>query len=182
MTDETPQGGWPQSEIVAVTAEAEPTFTIEERDALINTWLTEKTMAEAAVAAERETRAKVTSWLFPTPAKGTQRYPLNNGYAVKLVYGYTYTLGDKDKIDEAGRKVPVYDQALDVIEAIENLGEKGKILADRLIKFKPELSGSEYEKLDVSDPIERQVRDLIDGILTVKPNSPQLTFETPKGR
>jgi hypothetical protein len=94
----------------------------------------------------------------------------------------TYTLGDKDKIDPStGLKLTKAQQVEPVLDAIEALGERGRLLADRLVKWTPELSATEYEMLAASeDPIDIQAKTLIDAILTVKPASPELTFEPPK--
>lgn len=153
------------------------------RDALINNWLAEKQRSTAAVEAERGIRANLTTLLFPTPVKGTQRYALNAGYNIKLVHGMTYTLGDKDMIDPAtNTKVPIETQVEAVLKEISDMGNEGPLLAERLVKWKPELSESEYLKLDITLETDRKIKDLIDSILTIKPSSPQLTFEEPKAK
>lgn len=127
-------------------------------------------------------RVKVTETLFPTPKKGTQRYALNGGYNVKLVHGWTYSLGIKDmpNPDVEGETIPINKQIEDLQQAISETGNEGPLLAERLIKWKPELLPSEYLKLNPDYPVEKQIKDMIDALLTVKPASPQLAFEEPK--
>lgn len=169
---------------VSVEVGAAPIETPEEfvarRDAEIQTWLDAKPALEQAKSFEAEARAIVTKTLFPSPKKGTQRYNLNGGYKVKLVYGLTYSLGDKDKVDDEGKKVSIESQVRAIEEKICDLGAEAELLCERLIRWKPELSASEYEKLDADNPTQLAIRNLIDQILTVKPASPQLTFEEPK--
>lgn len=183
------QTGWPEqpSPQVAteVTVEAAPALqlTQEEKNSLIQTWLSAKHNATTAVETEKGVRENLTAALFPNAKKGTQRYVSPEGFgSIKLVYGWTYTLGDRDKIDaSSGLKVPVKDQVDAVLTRIEGLGERGVLLADRLVKWKPELVVSEYELLAGSDnPDDATAKAWIDEILTVKPASPQVSFEPPK--
>jgi hypothetical protein len=151
------------------------------RNAEIEHWLNAKPILESAKQNEMDLRTKVTATLFPAPKKGTQRYDIGGGYKVKLVHGLTYTLGDKDKLNDEGAKVPIRKQIEDLEAAIiEKHGEAGLQLVKRLISWTPTLSGSEYEKLDADSAIELDVRTMISEVLTVKPASPQLTFEEPK--
>lgn len=176
--------GWGQApveaHVEAAPAESEADF-LARRDAEIMAWQAAKPVAAEAVERERELRARVTATLFPTPRKGTQRYDLGGGYKVKLVHGTTYNLGNKDMVDPATNEpIPIKKQVEDLQQAIAELGNEGPMLAERLIKWKPELSASEYEKLNVEFDIEAKAKALIDAILTTKPASPQLELEEPK--
>jgi hypothetical protein len=188
-------GAWPTAEAQAappaVTYEVkypaqpeteEPEAFRLRRNAEVDAWLRGKQAATMAVDLERDCRAKVTATLFPAPKKGTQRYDIGGGYQVKLVYGLTFTLGNKDALRESdGSKYPIREQVEDLEARImDKHGEVGAALIKRLISWKPELSGSEYEKLDPKDDVEASVAAMIAEILTVKPASPQLTFEEPK--
>lgn len=176
MTD-----AWPvaQAEVQAAPVESPEEF-IKRRDIAIGDWLHWRKSLETIKTTEMEARNTVSQMLFPSPKKGTQRYPLNAGYSVKLVHVLNYSLGDKDKLNDAGEKVSVNDQVEAVITEIDALGEVAQLLGERLLKFKYELSVTEYEALDLSNPIQLQVRNLVDKLITVKPGSPQLTFEEPK--
>ena len=68
-----------------------------------------------------------------------------------------------------------------MLEAIEALGVRGQLIASRVVKWKPELVVPEYELLAISEePLDIQIKAMIDEILTVKEASPQLSFEAPK--
>jgi hypothetical protein len=63
------------------------------------------------------------------------------------------------------------------------LGERAAVIADRLIKWAPEMSVKEYRVLKAStDPIDKALYALLEPILTVTPGSPQIEFEAPKGK
>lgn len=149
--------------------------------AAVDAWLSAVPTLKQWKEYEAATRAEAVALCFPTPVKGTQRFDLGGGFKLKLVYGWTYTLGDKELIDPIlQEKVPVDVQVNATVEAIEQLGPEAKIIVDRLIKWKPELSETEYKKLRADIPIEVEVKKLIDSILITKPASPQLAFEEPK--
>jgi len=151
------------------------------RNAEIQHWLAAKPILETAKSNEMDLRNKVTITLFPSPKKGTQRYDIGGGYNVKLIHGITYTLGDKDATREDGSKKPIREQIEELEKKIiAEVGEVGRIYVDRLIKWKPELSATDYEKLDPKDPVESVVAVMISEFVTTKPASPQLTFEEPK--
>lgn len=172
----------PPAEVAVETpVETEAEF-LARRDNQITDWLSAKAALEVVKSDEMEARKTVTATLFPTPKKGTQRYPLNNGYAIKLVYTLRPSLGDKDKTDEDGNKISVREQVQEVEDKIIALGQIGALLAERLIKWTPELSLSEFDKLNRADPVEAEIANLIEEILTITPGSPQLTFEEPKGK
>ncbi len=177
--------GWasPQTDAAVETTPApvedEAAF-LARRNAEIQSWLNNKEAATNAADLERQCRDRVTATLFPTPKKGTQRYALSGGYAVKLVYTIGYTLGDKDKADDAGMKIPIRKQVEAVLEQVAKLGNEGPLLADRLVKWKPELDVKEYEALEGDNPTHVEAKKLIDSILTTKPGAPQLAWEEPK--
>jgi hypothetical protein len=152
------------------------------RDAEIKAWLAAKTKLVTVKEQEASKRLTVAQMLFPNPTLGTQRYDLGGGYKIKLAFKYTYTLGNKEMIDplDPTQKIPVNKQVEQLEEAIYNLGNAGPSLAERLIKWTPSLNDAEYRKLNLELDTERQAKELIDTILTIKPASPTLEFEEPK--
>jgi len=130
------------------------------RDMAIMSWRNAKQTLDAAKENEMQMRKNLTNLLFPNPVKGTQRFNLGNGYSIKLVHKLNYKL-DKDRVE----------QALDKIEA---QGPKGELIAERLVKFTPELSQTEYKLLSEID------KKIIDEVLTVEPGAPTLELEEPK--
>ncbi len=180
------QPGWPVAatvQTVEPVAAPTPEEVAERKAAAAKAWLESIEPKKQWEAYEKLKRAEVTALFFPTPVKGTQRQPLASGGNLKLVHGLTYTLGDKELVDPTlGEKVPVETQVEGVLEAIEQLGNEGPFLAKRLVKWKPELSETEYKLLgdENASEAQKEAKKLIDSILTVKPASPQLAFEPPK--
>lgn len=133
----------------------------EERDALILNWSKAVRELAAAKELEAELRKQVVDTQFDSnKTEGTQTISLGNGWKLKAVKTLNYNL-DKDEVDAA-------------LANIEESCENGQFIAERLVKFKPELSVSEYKKLDAS------AKKLIDAVLTTKPGTPQLKLEGPK--
>jgi hypothetical protein len=166
--------------------EAAPVETPEEfaarRDNAILTWRHDKQQLDFWKGNEAARRAEVTAICFPEAKKGTQRYPLGSGYALKLVYGYNYKLGNKEMVDpiNPGEAIPVRKQVEMLEDAIAELGNEGPFLAQRLIKWTPELVEREYLALDSDNETHMKAKALIDAILTITPASPQLALEEPK--
>lgn len=110
---------------------------------------------------ERELRSLIYGNLFGSLADGTTHtHELGNGYKLKAKRPLNY------KVD-AG----LIDDALDKIVAI---GNSGAFLADRVIKWKPELSLTEYKQL--SD----EQRQVLDVAITMTPGLPSLELVEPK--
>lgn len=149
------------------------------RDLLIQNWLKAKEVFAKAQEEERRLRALVVEDMFPNATKGTNRFQLGKGYALKYVRTIDYVLGDKELCVD-GVKVKVADQVDELLERIEALGGEGPALAARVVKWTPELSPTEYLALDVNFPVQEKVKEMIDQMLTTKDGSPQLTFEVPK--
>jgi hypothetical protein len=135
-----------------------------ERDVLIGKWLEAQAASKAAVETERLLRVQVMQSFFPEaqPDEGTVNQELGNGYKLKFVFKQNITL-NKDKVDDA-------------LAEIERQGEEGKFIAGRLIKFKPELSLTEYKQL------EPKMKKIIDKVITSKPGSPTIEFIEPKAK
>ena len=151
------------------------------RNAELQNWLDEKKQLDNSKESERASRDKITATLFPNPSKGTQRYDIGGGYKVKLVATVTYKLGNKDKIDDHGNKISIEDQIREMEDAIiERHGELGEQVLKRLITWKPELSGSQFEKLDTKNEVEGDIKAAIQHHLETGFGAPQLTFEEPK--
>ena len=148
---------------------------IEIKDQVL-AWVNSVTAKNLAVEAEREQRQLTKTLCFPTVKRGVQRYALDNGYKVKLQQTYTYKLG----IKEIAADNPINKQVEALQEAIAELGNEGPMLADRLIRWKPELVDSEYRKLNVEFPVEKAAKELIDQLLTITEGSPQMELEEPK--
>jgi len=134
---------------------------MDARDKLILAWKTAKEELAIAKVAESQLRKLVIESLFPAHKnEGTENHDLGNGYKIKAVFKQTYTLSA--------------DDVSGCLEQMAELDEAGKIFAECLVKFKPELVISEYKKLP------EPYKALIDLILTVTPASPSLELIEPK--
>lgn len=132
------------------------------KEQVLQAWLDASNALTAAKAVEADLRTQVVA-MYPFEAdEGTERIPLNNGYELKVVKKLNYTLNNKDDAT---------DKALTKLEA---MGERGKLIADRLVSWKPTLSISEYRELSAAE------RGIIDEVLTIKPGLPTLELIEPK--
>lgn len=131
------------------------------RDALIVDWQEKQKALAKAKAEESEARTAVVA-LFnaPADASGVQNIELGGGYKLKATFKLRYKLKDSEKM----------------LEKLEKLGEEGKFIADRLVKFKPELSLTEYKNL--SD----KMRKIADEYITASPAIPSLELVEPKSK
>lgn len=131
------------------------------RDAAVTEWLEAKKALDAAKARENAARMaliEIVSDIADPMATGTENVNVGTG-TVKIVrkLNYTFTT-DNDGIDT-------------VLDAIEKSMEGGNIIAERLVKWKGELSLSEYKLLSPEN------RARIDRILEAKPATPSVEFK-----
>lgn len=139
---------------------SEPKLTVEQAD-LINSWANlRKQIAniKPIVDEEMKLRKEIFSSMFPTPAEGVNDSPLHSGWVLKG----TYKLDRK--IDEAA--LPA---------AMEQLRALG-VVADKLVAYKPSLVTSVYKELTAEQ------RVIFDTALEIKPASPTLELNPPKGK
>jgi hypothetical protein len=116
-------------------------------------------------AAEAMLRSRIAKHFFPKPVEGSaeNKYPLNDGTGAILQMDHTIN-----------RKV--LEPELDAYR--ESLKVEGsnvlKLPLNKLIKWKPELSKSEYNKLTAEE------RKVCDSFLNIKDGAPQLKIVIPK--
>ena len=140
------------------------------KNALRDKWFRAKKQLDEVKALEMELRKQVFELDFPNPTLGTQRIELADGFKLKAVYSINYKLlGGNDTIES-------------VQDSIARLNVTGSVLADRLVKWKPELSESEYKKLDPAIPEQAAIKAVLDKIIETKPSSPTLEIEAPKAK
>lgn len=138
-----------------------PTLT---QDELIVEWGKKAIALEKAKAEEIRLRNEVLARMFPGAEAGTHNFDLGRGYTLKGEFKDNYSL-DKDTA-----KV---EKALDEMEA---LGEAGKLLAERVVNWKPELKVSEYKALPPT------LKAIIEPLVTIKPGQAALTLVPPKDK
>ena len=141
------------------------------RDKLILQWQESQRVLAEAKNAEAELRKQVLSFNFSfnpdALREGTENLELGNGYKLKAVFkasrGFVTGPTQADLVEKA-------------LSKIEKFGEEGKFIAECLVKWKPELSKTEYDKL------EPKFRKIIDEVVVTKPASPSLELVTPKDK
>ena len=138
------------------------------RDAKILAW----EQAVKALAAAKDTEAALRkevlaeAFAFDPEAlrEGTENFELGNGYKLKAFFKISRNLNNEN-------------EAVDkVLSKIEKTGSEGAFVAERLVKWKPELSVSEYKKLP------EKFKKMIDEVVTSKELTPSLELVAPKSK
>jgi len=138
----------------------------EDRDRLLVDWQAAKENLDAAKEAELKLRDRIvfeTDLFDDTKDKGTQSVDLGNGWKVKAVKKINWTTAS-----ELSDGTPI-DHALDLIAA-----SAGRMAADELVKFTPEVKLSIFAKLT------KEEKAIIEPFLTSKPGTPSLELVPPK--
>ena len=138
------------------------------RDAKILAWEESvKALAaakEAEAALRREALAEAFQFDPEALREGTENFELGNGYKLKAVFKISRNLNNEN-------------EAVDkVLSKIEKTGPEGVFIAERLVKWKPELSVTEYKKLP------EKFKKMIDEVVTSKEATPSLELVAPKSK
>lgn len=144
------------------------------RDEALLKWQDASTALENAKVAETQARQEVVKLMFdgkPAP-EGTNNFELGNGYVLKIVGKINYNLSESAKPKTPGM-VPWATRT--ALNELEKTGNEGKFIAERLVKWSPELSLTEYRALAP------QYKAIIDKALTTSDGMPSVSIEAPKG-
>lgn len=138
------------------------------RDAKILAWEQAVKALAAAKDAEAALRKEVLAEAFSFDPEalreGTENFELGNGYKLKAVFKISRNLNNEN-------------EAVDkVLAKIEKTGPEGVFIAERLVKWKPELSVTEYKKLP------EKFKKLFDEVVTSKEAMPALELVAPKSK
>lgn len=129
------------------------TIISNEKLNILNAWNNAKRALGEATSVERALRAQVIE-AFSTEtsemASGVENIDLGDGFDLKINHKLDYKLGDRDSVNDA-------------LDAIAKSMNGGDIIASRLVKWKPEVSITEYKLLG---PIQVGI---INKVLTIKP-------------
>jgi len=142
-----------------------------ERTRLLNLWETAQKTLAAAKENEMELRKRVVDFAFDQDQKsGTENIELANGYKAKAVkkLNFSFIKNSEDKVDKKA-----IDSALCLIESD---GAAGELIAERLVKWTPTLSLSEYKQLCGTH------KAIIDAVVITKEASPTLSIVAPKSK
>lgn len=140
-------------------------------DALLMLWSDKKAAIEKAKAEEMDLRKYIVSREFPKAPEGTTRKDLGNGYQLKAVIKYNYTLAANDIVEEC-------------LDHIAALGNEGPFIADRLVSWKASFLKTEYndllERKEKGDERAIKILNIVDKMLTIKDAAPDLDIIEPK--
>jgi hypothetical protein len=121
---------------------------------------------------EMEYRKICAKFLVPQGTEGMNNVELGNGFVAKVGIKYNYKLDSDNNKVWAG------------LEKIENLGNQGKFVADRLVSWSPSLSLSEYRELqdqaEKGSLFAKNCLKEISGFLTIVDAAPTLEIKEPK--
>lgn len=155
---------------IAWKQELTPTEHVFYRDFLLLAWEQSKQAIEAAKSIEMERRKAFVAFAGdPDKKSGTERVELENGYQAKIVkkLNYGFIKNKEDKTDK--------DAIENALQKIEAEGPVGELIAERLIKWTPDLSLTEYKQLSESH------KAIIDAVIVVTDAAPTLEIVAPKG-
>lgn len=137
------------------------------KDALLADWKRAKEALDVAKATETQLRGMVVEVFSQEtdPMKsGVENVEVGWGYKLKIDHKLNYKLDNADDCAKLNS----------VLNVIETSMTGGNIIADRLVKWKPELALSEYKLLSPAN------KALIDAVLTVTPASKSVELIAPK--
>ena len=138
------------------------------RDAKILAWEAAVKALAAAKDAEAALRKEVLAEAFAFDPEalreGTETFEIGNGYKLKAVFKISRNLNNEN-------------EAVDkVLSKIEKTGPEGVFIAERLVKWTPDLSLTEYKKLP------EKFKKLFDEVVTSKEAIPSLELVAPKSK
>ena len=144
---------------------------IAERDRLLVDWQAKKAALE--VAKEDELTARKLAVMFmhdPAKSGTTENVELGGGYkaTMKVPVRYGFIQNADGKTDKAR-----IEKAL---SKIEKTGQAGELIAERLVKWTPELSLTEYKQLPDN------FRKIIDDVIVTSEGTPTLEIKEPKAK
>lgn len=150
---------------------------LEFHDKTLQNWEQAKAALEAAKEAEMSLRKLYVAIASnPDQMKGTENIILANGWKAKVVkkINFGWIKGPDDKVN--------YEAVHDAQDKIEEMGNEGSFLADRLFKWTCELSVSEYNKLEASNPTHAKIKAELDKVIVTSSGAPTLELVAPKGK
>jgi len=117
----------------------------------LQTWYQKKQQLDALKTSEHLERVVLSEFYFPNPREGTNRMDLGEGFDLLLQAGFNYKVNEED---------------LDNIKATDI--KRLKLPWEDLFVYKPSLDMKTYRNLNEAQ------KKFVDGLLDIKPSSPQL--------
>lgn len=145
-----------------------------ERDRLLLKWQASQQALAVAKETEMADRKAAAAFILPATENkaGMNNHDLGNGYTAKIGRKVNHKL------------VGGNEQIIAIEEQAEKVGNEGKFIIERLIKWTAELSVGEYNKLK-KDAAEgsvaaKEVLKLVDTIIETSDGAPSLEIKAPK--
>lgn len=131
-----------------------------DKNKLLQEWEVALTNAKHWQERELKLRQQVATEFFaPTPdIEGTFNYTLDNNWQLKAVFKQNYNI-DRERVDA-------------MLEKLRTQGAAA--IADRIIKWSPSLSLTEYRQLS------NGAKKIVDTVVTIKPATPSIYLIEPK--
>lgn len=155
--------------------QAKPTnpWDAKTEDEVLLHWQSLQQQLSALKEAEIEFRKYVVSRAFPAKNEGMNTKDLGNGYALKATVKYNYNLSVSN------------EQIEDALDRIAKIGNRGTVVAERLISWKPSFLLTEYrlleEEKDTSNDA-KEILDIVNSIITISEATPSLDIKEPKDK
>lgn len=136
------------------------------RDALIIDWQDKQNARKKAEEEEMKARLAVVAFFHEdtTDKAGTENVDIGQGFTLKMEFRQNYSVPSA-KNGEAAKGV---------MSKLTALGAEGAAIAQRIFRWKPELSKTEYDLLSP------QAKRIVDKVVTQKAGTPALTIVPPK--
>lgn len=137
--------------------------------AILKAWSDANDELQAVKYRETQLRMMAFQRNVPDPKEGTNTLEIGSGFVLKAEYKYNYNLSKVLKND-AKEVIGVLDDSLDVYER----ETEDKSAAERLVKWSPEISVTEYKRMKDNAAFRH-----IAPFLTIKPGMPTLSIVAP---
>jgi hypothetical protein len=149
----------------------DPDIISMDDNTLLVAWNKTQGILQTYKVKEHVLRTEIVRRKFSTAGKGTHTIDLPKGFKLKCVKKLNYRVNAKE--------------VKDALAEIANLGNEGVFVADRLIKWQPELSLTEYNEITKrctgkADNNADKIKAYIDNVLTISDAMPTLEIVEPK--
>lgn len=169
--------GWdnPATTVQPTITNAKPTnpWDTKSEDEVLLHWLSLQQQVSALKEAELDFRKYVVSRAFPAKQEGMNNKDLGNNYKLKATVKYNYNLtASNDDIEKA-------------LDRIAKIGNRGNVVAERLISWKPSFLLTEYRLLEEEKNTSndaKQILEIVNSMLTISEAAPSLEIVEPKNK
>jgi hypothetical protein len=146
-----------------------------QRDRMLAEWEIKRIQLERIRADEMKLRKDFVAFAFnPARVSGTETLDLPDGRKVKATKILNYFFVSHDE------NITTLEAVRNAIKELEDMGPEGGFLAERLVRWTPELSIGEYKKLGALRK-GAAYKATLDAILETREGTPYLEIVEPRG-